>query len=209
MALCPFAKHKLIPPGSSDPRIDARLVILHVRAGTGDSLYDYFNGPSGGVESHFYVRFDGTVEQYRDTGWQADANWDANDFAISIETEGLGDGEWTADQLASIKRLLMWAHRAHHIPLRKVQAWNGSGVGYHTQFGAPSKWTPYAKTCPGPHRIVQFDNVLVPWFANPVDPRTAARRDEVMERLGHARKQRKTITEHIRGLVDRLKRLGG
>lgn len=165
MALCPFAVHRLIPPGSSDPRITPRVAILHVDAGNADSLYAYFNGPSGGIESHFYVQRDGGLEQYRDTNWQADANLDANDFAVSIETQGYGVGEWTAEQLATIKRLLLWLHEAHPaIRLAKCDRWDGSGIGYHVQFGAPGHWTPVAKSCPGPDRVRQFHNVIVPWL---------------------------------------------
>jgi hypothetical protein len=215
MPLYPPAIKKLIPPGSSDPRIKARVVILHVRAGTGPSLYDYFNGPSGGIESHFYIRFDGTCEQYRDTAFQADANLDANDFALSVETEGLGDGKWTPDQLDAIKDLLLWAHRVHGIPLRKIQAWNGSGVGYHTLFGAPSHWTPVAKSCPGPNRIVQFDEVLVPWMrrqgATSV-ARRAARRQErrrtaVAADLSAAQTRLQAVRARVRRLRARLARL--
>ena len=108
MAVCPFAVKRLIAPGSSDPRIEPRVAILHVDAGNASSLYDYFKNRSGGIESHFHIRKDGVVEQYRDTNFQADANLHANDFAVSIETQGFGEGEWTPAQLASIKRLLLW-----------------------------------------------------------------------------------------------------
>ena len=174
MALCPFAVHKLIPPGSSDPRITARAAILHVDAGNASSLYDYFRFRSGGIESHFFIKLDGTIEQYRDTDFQADANLDANDFAISIETQGFGGGKWTAAQLVSIKRLLLWLNKVEGIPVRKIQHWDGSGVGYHTQFGAPSHWTPVAKSCPGPERIKQFNEVLVPWFQTNPEVRVPA-----------------------------------
>ena len=33
---------------------------------------------------HFYIRRDGTVEQYRDTAYQADANYQANDPKCGI-----------------------------------------------------------------------------------------------------------------------------
>ncbi len=85
MALCPFAVKKLIPPGANDPRIKATQVILHVAVSEGESLYDFFAHRSGGIESHFYVRRDGTIEQYRDTAFEADANYTANSRAISIE----------------------------------------------------------------------------------------------------------------------------
>ena len=164
MALYPPATKKLIPPGSSDPRIKARIAILHVAASLATSLFTWFR-KSGGIESHFFVTLTGKVEQYRDTDWQADANLDANDFAISIETAGLGSGSWNKRQLAAIKKLLLWLHETHDIPLVQVPAWNGAGVGYHVQFGAPGPWTPVAKTCPGPKRIEQFKRVLVPWMA--------------------------------------------
>lgn len=162
---CPLAVNKNIPPGANDPAIKPRLAILHVDAGNAPSLYDYFNGPSGGVESHFFVRADGVIEQYRSIYFQADANLDANDFAVSIETQGYGDGKWSEKQLGSIRSLLLWLYMEARIPLAKCAEWNGSGIGYHTQFGAPSHWTPVAKSCPGPKRIKQFDEVLVPWMA--------------------------------------------
>ena len=165
MPVYPGARKLLIPPGANDPRITPRVAILHVDAGNAASLHTYFRDRSGGVESHFHVRRDGVVEQYRDTDYQADANHLANDFAVSIETQGYGAGEWTPEQLESIKALLDWLNRTHGIPLRKIDRWDGEGVGYHVLFGAPGPWTPVAKSCPGPDRIRQFDRVLVPWMA--------------------------------------------
>lgn len=164
MALYPAALKRLIPPGSNDPRITATQVILHVAVSEQASLYDYFARRSGGIESHFYIRRDGTVEQYRDTGWQADANYSANVRAISVETQGMAAGEWTPEQLAAIEALLTWAHEVHGIPLRKCPADDAPGVGYHSQFRT---WSPVAKSCPGPDRIKQFDRVLVPWMSQP------------------------------------------
>ena len=171
----PKAVVKNIAPGANDPAISPRLAILHVAVSTADSLHDFFDGPSGGVESHFYVRFDGTVEQYRSIYFQADANLDANDYAVSIETAGMGSGEWTAQQIAAIQDLLLWLHAEAGIPLQVVDKWDGAGVGYHTLFGAPSHWTPVAKTCPGPARIRQFQDVLVPWLRQAANPKPEPR----------------------------------
>lgn len=170
MPLIPFAEKKLIPPGSNDPRITARVGILHVDDGNAFSLYDYFKNRSGGIESHGHIRKDGVLEQYRDTAYQADANYEANDFALSFESQGYGEGEWTAEQLATIKRVMLWAREVHGIPLRPVDRWDGFGWGYHTMFGAPGHWTPVAKSCPGPDRIRQFHEVLVPWMAEQNKP---------------------------------------
>lgn len=158
----------LIPPGSSDPRITARMGILHVAATNATSLYSFFNGPSGGIESHAYILKNGHSEQYRDTAFQADANLKANDFALSFETQGLAEEIWTNEQIAEIQRVMLWAAKpdTHSIPLCVPTTWNDprGGWGYHTLFGAPSPWTPVAKSCPGPRRIEQFHDVLVPWM---------------------------------------------
>lgn len=167
MALYPGAVLRLIPPGSNDPRITARVLIFHVAVSEAASLYDQFAGPSG-IESHFYVRRDGTIEQYRDTGWQADANCDANDFAISVETQGMAEGQWTDAQIASLKAITLWCHAVHGIPLRVCPTWDGSGVGYHILFMA--RWAGGPRACPGPDRIAQFNAVLVPWLAHPTLP---------------------------------------
>lgn len=161
MALCPFAIKRLIPSTVDGP-IKPRLAILHIAVSEADSLYDYFSNRSGGIESHFYIRRDGTIEQYRDTALQADANWRANDFAVSIETQGMGEGEWTPQQLASIKRLLEWLSTVHPIPLVVPTTWDGSGVGYHILF--MDEWAGKPRSCPGPDRIKQFNAVLVPWM---------------------------------------------
>ncbi len=161
----PGAVVRHIPPGPNDPPIIPRVAILHVDAGNAETLYHYFNGPSGGVESHFHITRTGLIEQYRSVFYQADANLDANDFAVSIETQGFGAGEWTPAQLAAIKQLLRWLNTEVGIPLVQCPKWDGSGVGYHTTWGSPSRWTPVAKSCPGPKRILQFQTEIVPWMA--------------------------------------------
>lgn len=164
MALVPFAEKQLIKPGVNDPRIEARIGILHVDAGNAYNLHDYFDGRSGGIESHLHGPKDGHLFQYRDTGWEADANYKANPFAISYETQGYAGEKWTGEQLDMIKRVMLWAVTAHGIPLRKVTSWNDprGGWGYHIQF---DQWHPKPKSCPGPLRIKQFNDILVPWMA--------------------------------------------
>lgn len=183
MAWCPFAKRMNIAPGSSDPRIDVVGAILHVDAGNNASLFRYFNGPSNGIESHFHIRKDGVIEQYRNTGYEADANYKANSFYeggrrkgyVSIETQGFEHGEWTPAQMESIKRLLVWLSNRHDFPLRECRDPRDPGVGYHTLFGAPSAWTPVSKSCPGPDRKRQFHGTLVPWFKNPEEDDISAK----------------------------------
>lgn len=141
------------PGGYMDPRV----VIFHVTAGEGIAQ------PHSDLEWHFHVAYDGSVRQLVDTNRQAAANYKANPFAISIETEGLGDGEWTDAQLDSLVFISEWAMSKHpKIQRQRCPRWDGSGFGYHVMFGAPGPWTPVAKSCPGPRRIRQFDEVLLP-----------------------------------------------
>lgn len=190
-----FAVKKLIAPGASDPRIKARMGILHVDAGNAESLYNWFDGPSGGVESHGHIRSGGVLEQYRDTGWEADANYLANPFALSFESQGFGIGEWSDLQLDTIKRVIRWCHRNHDIPMQVAKVWNGEGWGYHTMF---PQWSNVSgKTCPGTQRKQQFHDIIVPWMRNggqvneePLTPNITAalQADDRDERIAALRK---------------------
>lgn len=168
MAIYPNAIKKLIRPGSHDPRMDACGIVFHVAVSKSDSLHTFFLH-DGGIESHFYVRYDGTVEQYRDTAWEADAQSKGNSFFrhgrrvgfISVETEGMGPGTWTKAQVESLQALTLWAAAEHGFPLRKCPGPYSPGVGYHRLFSA---WNPNHHSCPGPDRVRQFDRVFVPWL---------------------------------------------
>lgn len=186
MALCPFADHKLIEPGPNDPTIEAVGAILHVDDGNASTLYPWFSGPSGGIESHFFIKKKkGRIEQYRDTRYEADANLNGNSFYrggrrvgfVSIETQGYEDGEWTPEQLDSIKDLLAWLSEVENFPLRDNRAWDDPGVAYHVKYGAPGAYTNVSKTCPGPKRIRQYENVLIPWMESGGDDMPLSKRD--------------------------------
>ncbi len=164
MAIYSAARQRIIVPGANDPRIVPRVGILHVDAGNAESLEDYFRHRSGGIESHFHIPKVKQIEQYRDTSYEADANYLANPFATSVETQGLAHEEWNDKQLEDIKALMVWSEVTDGIPLKECVKWDGEGWGYHIKFGAPGKWTPVAKSCPGPLRIQQFHDLLVPWM---------------------------------------------
>lgn len=158
-------------------RIVPRVIVLHVIDGDGDAR------PHSGLEWHFEVFKDGRIQQQVDTTRRADANYRANPFAISIETEGTEFGFWTEAQIASIVKLCRWLLRVHPtIEPQLCDAWDGSGVGFHTMWGAPSEWTPVAKSCPGPNRKKQFPGVLEQ-ILNEEDDMSAAEEklDEILE----------------------------
>ena len=172
MAIYQKAEWKPLPVGSNDPSIIPIGLILHVDAGNASDLFSFFKYRSGGIESHGHVRLDGHSYQYRDTEREADANFKANSFIkngkrygyVSLETQGYGDGEWTKAQLEEIKGWILFMHKQHKMPLTVCKSSQSPGVGYHTLFGSPSPWTPVAKSCPGPKRIKQFNEIIVPWM---------------------------------------------
>jgi hypothetical protein len=141
----------------------------------------------GGTESHFGVGGLGTVYQWQDTAYRAEANGTANPRAISIETADMGkpfpswntnDGNavpaWTDDQCEAIAAILAWASTVHAIPLVPVtsSATSARGIGYH-RLGVPGSrgatrsvtggelWSSAAgKVCPGARRIAQIPAII-------------------------------------------------
>lgn len=164
----PGAIVKNIRPGSNDPAITPCGVIGHIAVSRSDSLHGLFTD-DGGIESHFYIRTDGTIEQYRSIYYEADAQAAGNSFIrdgkrvgfVSVETEGMGPGTWTAAQIASFQQIVVWVHSESPFPLRKCPAWNEPGVGYHRLF---REWNPNSHSCPGDARVKQFEDVIVPWL---------------------------------------------
>jgi hypothetical protein len=159
MARYPKATWRPLPEAGRQPGIVPNKVILHSVVGSG-SPYAYFAKPGVVVESTFWVGLDGRVEQYMDSLTRADANYEANTSAISIETADNGDPDhfaWTVAQVEALSELLAWAHTIHGIPLTACTSWTGAGVGYHAQF---PQWSPVKKTCPGTVRVPQVPVVI-------------------------------------------------
>lgn len=184
MAIYPGSKYRPVVGLDRDPPIRPIGVILHVAASNADSLYNWFNGPSGGVESHFQIPLHdrAPIEQYRDTTREADANYKGNSWLtasgrlgfISVESAGLADGEWNDSQMRRILALLRWASLTHGFPLTKCRTYRSPGLGYHVMFGTgagTNSWSNAAgKVCPGRRRITQFENVILPLVQRPITP---------------------------------------
>lgn len=171
MALYEEAMLRLLPENATSPRIDPFILIYHSIVGPGSAGYSYFlHGTS--LESTFInPRSDepngNRVWQLMDTERQADANYHANNKAVSVETGDRGQPDtqpWDPGQCRRNIELGIWATNTHP-KIRRVRcpAWNQPGIGYHSMFGAPSPWTPaVGKTCPGKARIIQFEQQILP-----------------------------------------------
>lgn len=180
LGFMPGSIDKEIPPGANDPSIVPVGVALHVAVYEGDSLEGIFKNRNG-IESHFYVRYDGRIEQYRSIYREADAQTEGNSFMyegvragmVSVETEGHGPGLWTPNQLSAIRMIISWVHLQNNFPRQVCPAWNKPGIGYHSLF---DEWNPASKSCPGPERIKQFYGNIVPWFTREYNTMSPARR---------------------------------
>lgn len=166
----PGAVIKNIAPGTSDPAIIPVGVIQHIAVSNSPSLFPLFSN-DGGIESHFYIRKDGTIEQYRSIYFEADAQFAGNSFGsprkgfVSVEHEGGVGADLNVPmpqaQLDAFHKVVRWVHDETGFPLRVCPAWNEGGVGYHSLF---DQWNTNHHSCPGAARIKQFHDVTVPWL---------------------------------------------
>lgn len=165
MPIMEEAEWRPLSENKRQPNHKKTLVIVHSAVARG-SLFNFFENRSD-LESTFWASLGGDVEQYLDSLRRADANKSANGLAISIENEDNGDPDRQAMPDAQVQAnidIINWAieEEAHDISRCRATGPAGTGVGYHTMWGAPSLWTPVAKTCPGRRRVEQFEAEILP-----------------------------------------------
>jgi hypothetical protein len=182
MARFPGAIWKPITANKGRKRLTVHnRVNLHVAVSEGSSLHSYFN-KSGIPDSHFYVRRDGTVEQYVDTSMRAFADLEGNDATISVETQGMGGGTWTPQQVESLAQIYAWAVRTHGVARRIASdskpgkssqglSWHRLGIdgnfpssgilaGRLQRGGGMHYSQSRGKECPGSDRIQQVPQIF-------------------------------------------------
>jgi hypothetical protein len=166
MPFYPAAHVALLPEATTQKPITPRLVVLHTNAGASSTspqqLWNYMARADVNVECTFDVAADGQVWQMMPCNVRADCNAQANDFAVSIETQDngaatLNSTPWTPAQCDSIVALLAWLADTYAIPMWRCGAWNGSGVGAHRDF---PEWSSAAHSCPGDARFAQVDGLI-------------------------------------------------
>lgn len=195
MAIYPEATYKPITARKGRKRLTVyNRVNLHVAASEAHSLHGFFN-VSGREDSHFYVRKDGTCEQYVDTAYQAFADLDGNDATISIETQGgakNANGEkWTDAQVKTLADIYRWAMETHGIARKiavssqpgqpsKGLSWHRLGVDGNfpkmpdilagrIQRGGGMRYSRhFGKVCPGDAKIKQIPLIFDLATASPV-----------------------------------------
>lgn len=161
-------------------------VNFHVAVSEASSLWDYFNKTSS-PDSHFYVRRDGSTEQYVDTSQRAFADYEGNDATISIETQGgvnNPNGEpWTDAQRETLAQIYAWAVQTHGIAVAQASSshkdsssrgmsWHRLGIDGNfpalpdiragrNQRGGGMRWsTSSGKACPGDAKIQSVPGIF-------------------------------------------------
>lgn len=147
---------------------------LHVAVSEAASLRGVFNR-LGQPSSHFYVRKDGSVEQYVDTDQRAEADYEGNDATVSVETQGgVNNAQaepWTDAQVEALARLFAWVVTTHGVPARlatdsrigdtsKGLSWHRLGIDPWRVAGGMRYSTSRGKVCPGDAKIAQIPAVL-------------------------------------------------
>jgi hypothetical protein len=131
-----------LPDSGHEPAIAMHTVIHHSIVGSAEGAFQYFAGATA-IESTFIVKKSGYFWQCMSLGEQADANFRANAFAGSIETEDNGHPDtdpWTPAQLDTLVWLSLEMRRLRPlIAHRKCRTWDDPGIGYHSLF--PGQWT--------------------------------------------------------------------
>jgi hypothetical protein len=142
-------------------------VVLHTNGGVSPngSLFNWFSSLARGDHgpkrlhegSHFQVAKDGTLEQYVDTSLVLGHAWDANRFALGIETEDEGKPAqpWTDAQLDTIVRLL----KELGVPPTILPEGGGDGVGWHQLHDS---WNQSSHNCPGEAKRKQIQSDVIP-----------------------------------------------
>jgi hypothetical protein len=157
-----------LPDSGHEPPITMRTVIHHSIVGSAEGAFQYFAG-STAIESHFIVKKNGYFWQCMSLGEQADANFRANDFAGSIETEDNGHPDtdpWTSAQIGTLVWLSLEMRRLRpRIARRKCRTWDDAGLGYHTLFpqwtNVPGKLLALDTPVPTPDGLVPLGKIQV------------------------------------------------
>ncbi|OLZ72024.1 hypothetical protein AV521_08820 [Streptomyces sp. IMTB 2501] len=168
MPLCPFASVRLLARPKPPSPLQPTQIIVHTANATLPAVDVRFRRPGARGWSHFGVSATGKITQWLDTSDPADSAYRANlrsdgTGAVSITTEGHVSEPWTDAQLDALIRLHWWLMRSHPaIAHRACRTSADPGLAHHTLLGSPGPWTPIPKSCPGPRRIAQWQDSLLP-----------------------------------------------
>jgi peptidoglycan hydrolase-like protein with peptidoglycan-binding domain len=177
--LMPGVPFRPLSDNQTEPRITPRILVYHTMVGYLKSTENYFKNVNGtgfsGPESHFGVggswdgdALDGQIWQWQGLLWQADAQFDpSNNWCTSVETSDGGiwkpkTPEWSDKQIVSLIKIGAFWCKGTGIDPVVAKSYDGRGLGYHQLF---REWNTDSHNCPGPLRVAQFYDLIVPGIA--------------------------------------------
>jgi hypothetical protein len=169
-------KLMLLPMWADRPMMRPRMLLVHTNGAQGEgSIQSSYNWAiqSGKTKPHYQVDRNGKAARFLPSNRQGTAQYQANPFGIAIETADLGwptpakpgygnDCGFTAAQAATLAAIIAYESILGGFPVEYPAAWNGEGVGCHTEpFGYPY-WTNVAgKPCPGTRKKQEMRDVIM------------------------------------------------
>jgi hypothetical protein len=155
MTVCPFAVWK--PVRNHGGAMGSHLgLVLHVQEGN-NGLSGWFNNPTAGASSTWWVSKSGILEQYVDSDICAWAQSAGNSTYNSVETEGFVSEPLTAAQEAMLARLYNWGIGVYKWAKVLSEAPGQNGFGWHGMGGAA--WGGHGG-CPGDLRKNRRQTIL-------------------------------------------------
>lgn len=158
------------------------ILCWHTMVGSLGGTDGYFRKLAPGVNSHLGTGGLGEAWQWIDTAYQSGANYLGNHHIVSVETADMGPGfaawntkdgdavpEWTDRQMERHVDIALWAFYEHKIPPQLIpnarpgnrgHAIHRMGVPGYMVAGAEQWSKAKLKSCPGPRRIRQVNEVL-------------------------------------------------
>lgn len=157
MARMPGAAWRPVVNVHKNGVLERRGLVLHVQDDT-SSPYGWFNNPASEASSDFWVRTDGHIEQYAETGTDyAWAQAAGNPYYASVETEGHPATALTAEQVEAVAQIYAWGHATWGWPLQVVDSTTAHGLTWHGVGGAA--WGGH-NGCPGDKRKAQRPAII-------------------------------------------------
>jgi hypothetical protein len=153
-------------------KITTRLALVHTNGASGEgkiqSQINWANAAASNTHPHYCVNAPQPTK-YVPTDREAIGNYKASKFSIVIETADAGwptpgdQGGFLYDHAEIVARILAYEAAVWGFPLDYPVAWDGSGVGAHTEPFAYPFWTNVAgKPCPGRTKKRQLRDEVLP-----------------------------------------------
>jgi hypothetical protein len=184
----PLVYSDMLLPEAADQGTQSNSVfIVHTMVGSLAGTDSYFRQGGVGLESSTGIggKYDGTLDgaiyQWMYLKDRADANYDANAYAFSVETSDGSNGQnpnrwlerWSVLQAESLSQLAAAWCLVTGNPARLVSRPHSTvkGIGHHRQGTVPypkagdDYWSPPSqgpRACPGQTRIDQLTNEVIP-----------------------------------------------